>query len=71
VPLPAALEKRLLELLRAGYRENLSGYLFANRNGNPYSIGKVTEYGLRPVLEKLKIERGAARSPSRRRERIA
>jgi hypothetical protein len=71
VPLPAALEKRLLELLRAGYRENLSGYLFANRNGNPYSIGKVTEYGLWPVLEKLKIERGAARSPSRRRERIA
>jgi integrase len=57
VPMPAALEKRLLEFLRAGYRENLNGYLFANRNGNPYSIGKVTEYGLWPALKKLKIER--------------
>jgi len=43
--------------LRAGYRENPNGYLFANRNGNPYSIGKVTEYGLWPALKKLKIER--------------
>jgi integrase len=57
VPMPGALEKRLLEFLRAGYRENLNGYLFANRNGNPYSIGKVTEYGLWPALKKLKIER--------------
>ena len=57
VPMPAALEKRLLEFLRAGYRENVNGYLFTNRNGNPYSIGNVTEYGLWPALEKLKIER--------------
>lgn len=56
VPMPPALEKRLLEFLRAGYRENLNGYVFANRNGNPYSIGKVTEYGLWPALEKLKIK---------------
>jgi integrase len=57
VPMPGPLEKRLLEFLRAGYRENLNGYLFANRNVNPYSIGKVTEYGLWPALQKLKIER--------------
>jgi integrase len=57
VPMPGALEKRLLEFLRVGYRETLNGYLFANRNGNPYSIGKVTEYGLWPALKKLKIER--------------
>jgi len=57
VPMPAALEKRLLEFLRADHLENFNGYVFANRNGNPYSIGKVTEYGLWPALEKLKIER--------------
>ena len=57
VPMPAALEKRLLEFLRADHLENLNGYVFANRNGNPYSIGKITEYGLWPALEKLKIER--------------
>lgn len=57
VPIPWALERRLLEFLRVGYRENLNGYLFANRKCNPYSIGKVTEYGLWPALEKLKIER--------------
>ncbi|PYV74727.1 MAG: site-specific integrase, partial [Acidobacteria bacterium] len=34
VPMPGALEKRLLEFLRVGYRENLNGYVFANRNGN-------------------------------------
>jgi len=55
--MPRALEKRLLGFLRAGYRENLNGYFFTNRNGNPYSIGKVTEYGLWPALQKLKIER--------------
>ena len=57
VPMPAALAKRLREFLRSGYRENPNSYLFANRNGNSYSIGKVVEYGLWPVLEKLKIER--------------
>jgi len=37
---------------------------------NPYSIGKVTEYGLWPALEKLKIERAglhAFRQGSRER----
>jgi integrase len=57
VPMPRALAKRLREFLRVGYRENPNGYLFVNRNSNPYSIGKVTEYGLWPALENLKIER--------------
>jgi integrase len=52
-----APEKRLLEFLRTVYRENSNGNLFVNRNGNPYSIGKVKEYGLWPALEKLKIVR--------------
>jgi integrase len=38
-------------------RENSNGYLFANRNGNSYSVGKVTEYGLWPVQKALNIER--------------
>jgi len=55
VPMPAALEKRLRAFLTAGYRENPNCYLFANRNGNPFSGGKVTEYGLWPVQDKLGI----------------
>jgi len=26
-----------------------TGYVFSNRNGNSYSVGKVTEYGLWPA----------------------
>lgn len=55
VPLPAELEKRLKDFMLRHHRKNPSGYLFANRNGNPYSVGKVTEYGLRPVQDKLGI----------------
>jgi integrase len=55
VPIPPALEKRLKDFLRAHYRENHSGYLFANRNANSYSVGKVTEYGLWPVQTALGI----------------
>jgi integrase len=44
VPIPPALEKRLKEFLLKNYRENPNGYLFANRNGNCYSVGKVVEY---------------------------
>jgi integrase len=36
---------------------NPDGFLFLNRNGRPYSANKVVEYGLWPVLDKLKIER--------------
>lgn len=38
VPIPRALEKRLRDFLRSYYRENPNGYLFANRNGNSYSV---------------------------------
>ena len=55
VPMPAALEKRLRAFLKTEYRENPKRYLFANRNGSPYSVGKVTEYGLWPVQDKLGI----------------
>jgi integrase len=57
VPMPVALEKRIRAFLKIEYRENPSHYLFANRNGNPYSVGKVTEYGLWPVQDKLGIIR--------------
>jgi integrase len=56
VPMPRALEMRLRDFLRSHYRENPNGYLFANRNGNSYSVGKVTEYGLWPVLKRLQID---------------
>jgi integrase len=56
VPMPRALEIRLRDFLRSHYRENPNGYLFANRNGNTFSVGKVSEYGLWPVLERLKIK---------------
>ena len=56
VPMPTALEKRLRDFLQKNHRKNLNGYLFTNRNGNCYSVGKVTEYGLWPVLTKLRIE---------------
>jgi integrase len=56
VPMPRALEMRLRDFLRSHYRENPNGYLFANRNGNSYSVGKVSEYGLWPVLTQLHIE---------------
>jgi len=57
VPMPPALEKRLTNFLLRHNRENPNGYLFANRNGNCYSVGKVTEYGLWPVQKALNIER--------------
>jgi integrase len=57
VPMPSELEKRLKGFLAKHQRQNPSGYLFANRNGNCYSVGKVTEYGLWPVQDKLGIKR--------------
>jgi len=56
VPMPPALEARLRGFLQNHHRENPSGYVFANRNGNSYSVGKVTEYGLWPVQDALGIE---------------
>jgi len=57
VPIPAALEKRLRDFLQNHHRENPAGYLFVNRNGRPYSVGKVVEYGLWPVQKALGIPR--------------
>lgn len=57
LPIPPALEKRLQDFLLKHFRENPSGYLFANRNGTSYAVGKVTEYGLWPVQKALGIER--------------
>src|SRR5690242_6879713 len=45
VPMPPELEKRLRDFLRKHYRENPSGYVFANRNSNSYSVSNVTECG--------------------------
>ena len=42
--------------MQSHHLKNPSGYLFANRLGNAYSVGKVTEYGLWPVQDKLGIE---------------
>ena len=53
--MPEALEKRLCDFLKTGYRENQNRYLFANRNGKSFSVGKVTEYGLWPVQDELGI----------------
>jgi integrase len=57
VPMPIALEKRLRAFLKTEYRENPNRYLFANRNSQPFSVGKVTEYGLWPVQHALCIPR--------------
>jgi integrase len=57
VPMPPALELRLKGFLQDHHRENPSGYVFANRNGNSYSVGKVTEYGLWPVQDAMGIDR--------------
>jgi integrase len=42
----------------ATWEANPEGFLFVNRNGRPYAANKVVEYGLWPVLDKLKLPRG-------------
>jgi integrase len=57
---PVAMSEALAALLQeylATWQANPEGFLFLNRNGRPYAANKVVEYGLWPVLEKLKIER--------------
>lgn len=56
VVMSEALSTMLKEYL-ATWRPNPEGFLFLNRNGRPYAANKVVEYGLWPVLDKLKIER--------------
>ncbi|MBZ5701004.1 MAG: site-specific integrase [Acidobacteriia bacterium] len=57
---PVAMAEALAALLKdylATWKANPEGFLFLNRNGRPYAANKVVEYGLWPVLDKLKIER--------------
>jgi integrase len=57
---PVAMAEALVPMLKeylATWRPNPEGFLFLNRNGRPYAANKVVEYGLWPVLDKLKIER--------------
>jgi len=57
VPMPAELEKRTQNFLQHQWRENPSGFLFVNRNGNTYALGKVVEYGLWPAEDACGIPR--------------
>jgi integrase len=57
VVMPEAL-LGLLEEYLATWTGNPEGFLFLNRNGRPYAANKVVEYGLWPVLDKLKLPRG-------------
>ncbi len=57
---PVAMAEALVTMLKeylATWQPNPEGFLFLNRNGRPYAANKVVEYGLWPVLDKLKIER--------------
>jgi integrase len=57
---PVAMAGALATLLKeylATWKANPEGFLFLNRNGRPYAANKVVEYGLWPVLDRLKIER--------------
>jgi integrase len=57
---PVAMAGALATLLReflTTWKENPEGFLFLNRNGRPYAANKVVEYGLWPVLDRLKIKR--------------
>jgi len=48
----------LLEEYLAMWTANTESFLFLNRNRRPYAANKVVEYGLWPVLDKLKLPRG-------------
>jgi integrase len=57
---PVAMPEALATILKAyleKWQANPEGFLFLNRNGRPYAQSKVVEYGLWPVLTRLKIER--------------
>jgi integrase len=57
VPMPAELERRIQNFLQDQWRDNPSGFLFVNRNGNTYALGKVVEYGLWPTEDACGIRR--------------
>ncbi len=57
---PVSMSEVLSAMLKeylVTWKPNAEGFLFLNRNGRPYAANKVVEYGLWPVLDKLKIER--------------
>jgi integrase len=57
---PVAMPEALAALLReylATWKPNPEGFLFLKRNGSLYWDNKVREYGLWPVLDRLKIPR--------------
>jgi integrase len=57
---PVVMAEALVPVLQdylATWNENPEGFLFVNRNGRPYAANKVVEFGLWPVLERLKIAR--------------
>jgi integrase len=57
---PVAMAEALVTVLNeylATWKPNPAGFLFLNRNGRPFAANKVVEYGLWPVLDRLKIER--------------
>ncbi|HZP33624.1 MAG TPA: tyrosine-type recombinase/integrase [Candidatus Acidoferrales bacterium] len=56
VAMPVALVEILRQYL-ASWKLNPEGFLFLNRNGRPYSSNKIVQYGLWPVLDKLRIPR--------------
>jgi integrase len=54
---PVAMADALATILKeylAIWNTNPERFLFLNRNGRPYAANKVVEYGLWPVLDKLK-----------------
>ncbi len=57
VAMPELLVAMITEYLTT-WKANPEGFLFLNRNGRPYAANKVVEYGLWPVLDKLKLPRG-------------
>jgi integrase len=57
VPMPVELENRLQAFIQHQWRDNPNGFLFVNRNGNIYAIGKVVEYGLWPAQDACGIPR--------------
>ena len=57
---PVSMSDALATLLRAylsNWKPNPQGFLFLNRNGRPFAANKVVEFGLWPVLDKLKLPR--------------
>ena len=56
LPMPDALVERLRDYeWNPAKRENLSGFLFLNHDGRPYSANRLRERKLHPVLAKLGI----------------